>query len=190
MRFICAVVLMLGLALPAEAMKGETMKRLATLAFTFSLAVSLTTVVAYSQNHDVRPPRRPFTDEQEAPRPTPKPGPKDPHVVHDKETRIPRPFHYDWEKHPRVEQRVTAMLPQGMNLQQASSGFRGVGEFISTLHASANLGIPFPALKAKVTGPNAVSLGQAIQELKPGFQPKDVRNQVEKAQQQAKATQF
>jgi hypothetical protein len=187
MRFLCAVVLMLGMALPAEAMEGENMKRLAKFAFTLSLVVSLSTIAAYSQNPDARSRRLP--DGQETARPIPAPGPKDPHVVHDKETRIPRPRLYDWETHPKVEERVKAMLPPGTTLPQAYSGFRGVGEFISALHVSQNLGIPFYALKAKMTGPNAVSLGQAIQELKPGFQPKDVRNQVEKAQKQAKVTQ-
>jgi hypothetical protein len=52
-------------------------------------------------------------------------------------------------------------------LKTDASGFKNFGQFMAAVHASHNLGIPFSDLQAKMTGPNAVSLGKAIQELKP-----------------------
>jgi hypothetical protein len=52
-------------------------------------------------------------------------------------------------------------------LKTDASGFKNFGQFMAAVHVSHNLGIPFSDLQAKMTGPNAVSLGKAIQELKP-----------------------
>jgi hypothetical protein len=78
-----------------------------------------------------------------------------------------------------------------MTLNQASLGFKNQGQFIAALHVSRNLGIPFADLKTAMTGirPTAtstnvgatpgtsttstttaqptLSLGQAIQKLRP-----------------------
>lgn len=70
-------------------------------------------------------------------------------------------------KNPQVEARVRTMLPSGMTLEQASEGFRNQGQFIATLQASQNLDIPFADLKAQMTGNKALSLGEAIQKLRP-----------------------
>jgi hypothetical protein len=73
--------------------------------------------------------------------------------------------------------RLEQMLPAGMTLDTASSGFKNQGQFIAAMHVSQNLGIPFADLKATMLGtpvPTAtvqptspMSLGQAIQRLKP-----------------------
>lgn len=52
-------------------------------------------------------------------------------------------------------------------LKTDASGFKNFGQFVAAVHVSKNLGIPFSDLQGKMTGPNAVSLGKAIQELKP-----------------------
>jgi hypothetical protein len=65
------------------------------------------------------------------------------------------------------------MLPDGMTLAQASSGFRNQGQFIAALHVSQNHNIPFADLKQAMTGPNALSLGQAIQTLRPSLNSDD-----------------
>lgn len=52
-------------------------------------------------------------------------------------------------------------------LKTDASGFKNFGQFVAAVHVSHNLGIPFSDLQAKMTGSNAVSLGKAIQELKP-----------------------
>ena len=70
-------------------------------------------------------------------------------------------------KNPQLEARVKTMLPDGMTIEQASDGFRNQGQFIAALQASKNLDINFADLKAQMTGDDAVSLGQAIQKLRP-----------------------
>jgi hypothetical protein len=57
----------------------------------------------------------------------------------------------------------------GGNLQNACSGFKNLGQCVAALHVAKNLDIPggFDALKNKVTGTNAVSLGKAIEQLNP-----------------------
>jgi hypothetical protein len=58
-------------------------------------------------------------------------------------------------------------------LKTDASGFKNFGQFMAAVHVSHNLGIPFANLQAKMTGPNAVSLGKAIQALKPAANSKD-----------------
>ncbi|MBW8860780.1 MAG: hypothetical protein JF601_00160, partial [Acidobacteria bacterium] len=63
--------------------------------------------------------------------------------------------------HPQLAAKVTAMLPAGMTMDQAASGFRNQGQFLAALNASRRMNIPFADLKtAMVT--NHQSLGQAI----------------------------
>ena len=70
-------------------------------------------------------------------------------------------------KNPQLEQRLQALLPAGMNVTDAAKGFKNWGQFVAAVHVSNNLNIPFTSLKAKMTGPTPMSLGQAIQTLKP-----------------------
>lgn len=70
-------------------------------------------------------------------------------------------------RNPQQKARLDAMLPSGMTLEQAASGFRNQGQFIAALEASRNQNIPFADLKAQMTGDHPLSLGQAIQKLKP-----------------------
>ena len=67
---------------------------------------------------------------------------------------------------PQLNARITAMLPKGMTLDQASMGFKNQGQFIAALHVSQNLGIPFASLKKDMVQKH-LSLGQSIQDLKP-----------------------
>jgi hypothetical protein len=62
----------------------------------------------------------------------------------------------------------------GGNLQSACSGFKTLGQCIAAMHVAKNLDIPggFDALKDKMTGSNAVSLGKAIQEFSPNANAK------------------
>ena len=52
-------------------------------------------------------------------------------------------------------------------LQSDAMGFKNFGQFVAAVHVSHNLDIPFADLQAKMTGPNAVSLGKAIHTLDP-----------------------
>jgi hypothetical protein len=71
------------------------------------------------------------------------------------------------DAHPQLVTRLTPLLPSGMTIDQAAAGFKNQGQFIAALHVSKDLNIPFDQLKAAVTGPDHVSLGKAIQQLKP-----------------------
>jgi hypothetical protein len=61
--------------------------------------------------------------------------------------------------------RLTGMLPDGMTLDQATTGFRNQGQFIAALNASRNQGVPFADLQQAMTV-DGLSLGQAVKQLR------------------------
>jgi hypothetical protein len=61
-------------------------------------------------------------------------------------------------------------------------GFKNYGQLNAARHVSENLGITFDDLKKLMTGDNPKSLGQAIQELRPGA---DANAEAIKAEKQA-----
>lgn len=67
---------------------------------------------------------------------------------------------------PELERRIGFLLPAGLSVRQAATGFGDQGQFVSAVHVSRNLGIPFDQLKSKVVD-QRLSLGQAIQSLRP-----------------------
>jgi hypothetical protein len=103
-------------------------------------------------------------------------------------------------------ERIQQMLPKNMTLNDASAGFKNQGQFIAAVHVSQNLGIPFTQLKAAMLGiptttatsspssgtpgsttntsTNPMSLGQAIQRLRPAV---NASAEVERAETQATA---
>ena len=82
----------------------------------------------------------------------------------------------------KLSGKLQSLLPAGTNLQQASQGFKNLGQFVAAVHVSHNLGIPFDQLKAKMIGPPAESLGKAIEQLKPTA---NAKAETKKANQQA-----
>ncbi len=82
----------------------------------------------------------------------------------------------------KLSSKLETLLPEGTDMQKAASGFDHLGQFVAATHVSHNLNIPFDDLKGKMTGPSAVSLGQAIHELKPGV---DAKKEAIKANEQA-----
>ncbi len=86
-------------------------------------------------------------------------------------------------RNSQLSSKLDSLLPNGENAQQACSGYKNLGQCVSAIHVSKNLGIPFDDLKAKTTGSGAVSLGKAIHELKPDA---NAKAEVKKANQQAK----
>jgi hypothetical protein len=72
----------------------------------------------------------------------------------------------------------------GQDAQTACSGFKNIGQCVAAAHVAKNLDIPggFDALKAKITGSGAVSLGKAVQELAPNA---DGKAEAKKANKQA-----
>ena len=72
----------------------------------------------------------------------------------------------------------------GQDAQTACGGFKNIGQCVAAAHVAKNLNIPggFDALKAKVTGAGAVSLGKPIK----GFAPDaDAKAETKKANKQA-----
>ena len=92
------------------------------------------------------------------------------------------------DNNPQVKARVQSLLPAGMDLKTAAMGFHNAGQFIAALHVSKNLNIPFDQLKSKLTGDPPVSLGKAIQELRPNLTEKQAKDEAEKAEKQGKET--
>ena len=68
-------------------------------------------------------------------------------------------------QHPQQLARLTAMLPEGMTLEQATTGFRNQGQFIAALNASKNQGVSFADLQTAMTV-DGLSLGQAVKQLR------------------------
>jgi hypothetical protein len=89
-------------------------------------------------------------------------------------------------RNPKLAAKVASRLPSDMTLAQASTGFRNQGQFLAAVNVSRNLGIDFVKLQTAMTGQKVtvdpttheiitkptgdapVSLGRAIQTLKPG----------------------
>ncbi len=86
-----------------------------------------------------------------------------------------------------LDSKVQALLPAGMTLEQASAGFKNMGQFLAALHVSHNLNIPFADLQKEMTG--GKSLGQAIQTLSPNQTKSEVSASVKTAEAQAKQDQ-
>jgi hypothetical protein len=89
--------------------------------------------------------------------------------------------------------KVQGALPAGTDLNLATAGFKNFGQFIAAVNVSSNHNIPFADLKAAMTGQTmagtltgepVLSLGRAIQKLKPGL---DATAEAQKAQTQANA---
>ena len=122
------------------------------------------------------------------------------------ETRLTERLQSD----PAFQTRIQTLLPAGMDPATAASGFKNQGQFIAALHVSQNLNIPFDQLKAKMTGvplpttsttqtttptttqpstTEPMSLGKAIQELRPTLTEAQVTAAAKQAQSQATTTQ-
>jgi hypothetical protein len=83
----------------------------------------------------------------------------------------------------KLASKLQSLLPPGTNLQTAASGFKNLGQFVAAVHVSHNLGIPFDQLKAKMQGPPSMSLGKAIEALKPAA---NAKAETKKAEGEAK----
>jgi len=88
------------------------------------------------------------------------------------------------EKSPQLASRVGEMLPPGTDVQGAAAGFGNLGEFLSAVHVSRNLGIPFESLKGEIL--KGSSLGEAVRALKPDLSGDELRREIRRANQMAK----
>jgi hypothetical protein len=97
----------------------------------------------------------------------------------------PVPVSQRLAQQPQLTANLQKLFPN-MDLAAESANFKTLGGFVSALHVSKNLDIPFDQLKAKITGDKAESLGKAIKELKPSA---NADAEVKKADAQARADQ-
>lgn len=166
------------------------MKRFIAFTITLSLVLSLSSVITYAQGRGNRPAvinpgqaRRAERTEVRDRNHT-----KDIQDIN-RDRAADKARKTDWiERNPQLNERLSKMLPAGMQLRDAASDFKNRGQFIAALHVSQNLGIPFADLKARMTGPDAKSLGQAIHDFRPDIELRDARREADKAEKQAKVT--
>ena len=77
------------------------------------------------------------------------------------------PFRKDArDQDQELARKLGRLLPPGTDPHAAATGFRNLGEFVTTVRASTNLSIPFDQLKARIVAGNDVS--DAIEVLRPG----------------------
>jgi hypothetical protein len=62
--------------------------------------------------------------------------------------------------------KLQTRLPAGTDLTTAAAGFKNLGQFVAAVNVSNNLGLSFTDLKFRMVDQN-MSLGQAIQDLRP-----------------------
>jgi hypothetical protein len=82
--------------------------------------------------------------------------------------------------------KLQSRLPPGTDIMAAAAGFRNLGQFVAAVNVSHNLGISFDALRSRMTGPDPMSLGQAIQQVK-GLNPVVAETTAQNALAQANA---
>lgn len=69
-------------------------------------------------------------------------------------------------KNENLRLKMLDRLPPDTKVIPAAAGFKNLGQFVAAVNVSHNQGIDFFALKALMVGPESMSLGQAIQQLK------------------------
>jgi len=83
----------------------------------------------------------------------------------------------------KLANKLKTLLPEGTSPNAASKGFGEVKEFVATVRAAKNLGVPFLELKSKMADGSSKELQKAIHQLKPDA---DAKAEVKKANDQAK----
>lgn len=92
--------------------------------------------------------------------------------------------------------KLSGLLPAGTDLQQATAGFKNLGQFVAAVHVSHNLGISFASLKCTelataqacpgMTVPSkGSSLGHAIHALKPDMSSTETKSAAKQAKKEA-----
>jgi len=83
----------------------------------------------------------------------------------------------------KLANKLKTLLPQDTTPGAASKGFGELKEFVATVRAANNLGIPFIELKHKMADGSSDELRKAIHQLKPDV---DAKAEAKKANEQAK----
>ena len=148
--------------------------------FTLALLVGMISAIPADAQRGVPPPQAQGRGQSAKPTP-PTPAPTPP-----TQAKGPMTPPQHLTQQPKLVAKLQPLFPPKTDLQLAAAGFKNLGEFIAAAHVAKNLDIPFDQLKARVTGTDSVSLGQAITELKPAV---NANAEVRKAQAQAKKDQ-
>ena len=75
------------------------------------------------------------------------------------------PVQQKLQKNTNLAAKLQSRLPEGTDLMKAAAGFKNLGQFVSAVNTSYNLGLSFTEIKTRVVEQN-MSLGQAIQDVK------------------------
>jgi hypothetical protein len=75
------------------------------------------------------------------------------------------PVQQKLQKNPNLAAKLQSRLPAGTDVTAAAAGFHSLGQFVSTVNASHNHDLPFPALKRRIVY-EGMSLGQAMKDLR------------------------
>lgn len=78
-----------------------------------------------------------------------------------------RPVEEQLAESPLLTARVQGLLPTTINVRDAAEGFKDLDQFLTAVHATDNLNIPFTALKTRLTGKKPQTFTAAIHELNP-----------------------
>ena len=93
------------------------------------------------------------------------------------------------EQNTQLQKNLASFFPAGTDLTAQAAGFKNLGQFVSSVHVSHNLGIPFDQLKCTelgtkkatasgttcpttVTNTSGMNLGKTIQTIKPDVNSK------------------
>src|SRR6185437_11470198 len=80
---------------------------------------------------------------------------------------------------------VKPLLPASTDMTRAAAGFEDTNQFMTTVHASRNMGIPFDQMKAQTTGKGHVSMEKAAKKLRPDLDDKTIKENLKLADRQS-----
>ena len=74
-----------------------------------------------------------------------------------------------FDKNPYLASVLKPIVPQRSTLTQSAMGFKNQREFITALHLSRNLVIPFDQIKIRITGDHRMSLSDSLRDIRPSL---------------------
>lgn len=80
---------------------------------------------------------------------------------------------------------VQPLLPADTDMTRAAAGFEDTNQFMTAVHASRNMGIPFDQMKAKTTGKGHVSIEKAAKKLRPDLDDQTIKENLKLAEKQS-----
>jgi hypothetical protein len=100
----------------------------------------------------------------------------------DQSAKTSKTFSNHLAEDKNLSSKLASLLPADTNLQDASAGFKNLGQFVAAVHVSKNLGIPFTDLKAKMMDGQSIGMAVKFLSLK-----SDADTEAKRAQKQAES---